>query len=617
MPAGPPPISLVLRTLSVRGFALLEDVRVDFAPGLNVVTGETGAGKSLLVGALAFLLGEKADASRVREGAAEAFVEGVFELVGGDDSHRELLTILRERVGVEPDEGQLAVSRSLDRSGRSRAQVNHRFLTRETLRDVASCLVAIQGQREHSTLLKPAVQRDKLDAFLGLAAPGSVRARFMALRAEAAAAWREISELRRAERERLDRLDLLKFQSSEIRALELTSGETARLEEEYRVLTHVERIRGRLAQHLDSLVEAEGSAVERLASARRALEELAAIAPPLGPIAARLEEARLLVDDAAGEARRYVDSLDADPARLDAVSQRLDRIGRILDRFRVDEAGALDLLRGMEGEMEKLEGAAQACGELEGKVESWCREMESLGKEITQTRVKGAERLAREVQATLVRLGMEKSLFVVTVRPIEARPGETESDEPSALARSGPAGFDEVVLEIAPNPGEPLKPVSQIASGGELSRVALAVEAACAETASLPTVLFDEIDENVGGRLSSALGEQLRRTARGRQVLVITHLAGVAAHADRHLHVSKETAAGRTRTVVRALGEDERVAELAAMGGGDARRPTALADARALLESSRRESLTPARPQKRGENHTSAPVRKGAKERRR
>ncbi len=582
----------MLRSLAVRGFALLEDVRADFAPGLNVLTGETGAGKSLLLGALAFLLGEKADATRLRAGAREAVVEGIFDVEGRDDSAEELLRLVEERTGVRPEDGVLALSRVLDATGRSRAFVNNRFLTRDALREVAGLLVALHGQREHSTLARPAVQREKLDAFAGLLGSSGPRAAFAAARAAALETLGRIRALRLAERDRLDRLDLLRFQSQEIRAAELRRGELAGLEDEFRELSNAERIGASLGLHVGALRDDEGSVVDRLASARRAFEALAALAPSIRPLAERLEEARLIVDDAAAEARALLERLEGHPGRLAEVTDRLDRIGRVLERFRVDETRAIELGASMEEEIERLEGAGSTCVELERSLDGACAELERIGRGLGAARRAASPRLAEEVRATLARLGMERARFEVALVERAAEPvaaGERADEEvfatPAILRRSAPTGLDDVELRIAPNVGEPMRPVGDIASGGELARVALAIESACAEVASLPTVLFDEVDENVGGRLAPALGEHLRRTAAGRQVFVVTHLAGVAVHADRHLHVAKEETGGRTRTAVRALEGEERVREIAVMMTGDATRPTALADARALLAS--------------------------------
>jgi DNA repair protein RecN (Recombination protein N) len=572
----------MLRSLTVRGFALLEDVRVELEPGLNVVTGETGAGKSLLVGALAFLLGERADASRVRAGAGDATVEGLFELEPGP-SREELLSLLDEKTGSTPDDGVVVLSRTLDRQGRARAFANNRHLTRDSLREITSRLVTVHGQAENSTLARPATQRDKLDAFCGLLAEGSARQDFARARAEAVALQRELDGLLRAERERLDRLDLLRFQSGEIRAAELAAGEMERLASDFQTLSNAERIVGIVGGHLDTLHEAEGSATERLAAARRALEELRPVAPQLAPLADRLEEARLLVSDAVGEARRFIDGIEGDPRRLAAVSERIDRIQRVLERFRVDEAGALALLASMEGELGTLERSGTRAAELGGILASKLAELRKVGNRLTKARREAAPRLAAEVLRTLAGLGMERARFQVAIGGREPAPGGA----PAELATSTEAGFDQVEFELAPNPGEPFQPLGNVASGGELARVALAIESACADVATIPTILFDEIDENVGGRLGPALGAHLARAAKSKQVLVVTHLAGVAAHAHRHLLVTKEMRGGRTHTNIAALDGEARVPELAAMMGGDSSSEVALADARELLHSAR------------------------------
>jgi DNA repair protein RecN (Recombination protein N) len=605
----------MLRFLTVRGFALLEDIHVEFEAGLNVVTGETGAGKSLLLNAIGFLLGEKAEGSRVRAGLNEASIEGVFEIPQGR-ARDEVARLVEEKTGTRPEDGVVVLSRTLDGAGRARAFVCNRFLTREALREIAGHLITVHGQREHSTLARPAIQRDKLDAFAALDGPDSLRARFAEKRSAASAVFRELSELRRAERERLDRLDLLRFQAGEIRAAELKPGELARLKEEFVTLTNAAKIHTKLAQHLDSLHESESSALERITSARRALQELSPIAPPLAPIAERMEEARILLEDSVSEARRFCDQLEADPARLESITERLDRVQRILDRFKVDETGALALLTEMEGEIQRLSGAEQRGEELERDLKSMIDDMFVIGCKLTAARAAAAPKLASAVRDALAGLEMARADFRVVLKEIAApKPPASESPspardgiapgaraelpEPESLVRSHASGFDDVTFEIAPNPGEPMQPIGEIASGGELSRLALAIESACAERVATPIILFDEIDENVGGRLGPAIGDHLRKVSASRQVLVVTHLAGVAAYCDHHIFVSKNVKDGRTQTQVRALAEHERIEELAAMLAGDGGRETARAEARALFEAA--QGRPPREPERPGE----------------
>lgn len=585
----------MLRTLSVRGFALLEDVTVDFQGGLNVVTGETGAGKSLLVHAICFLLGDRADASRIRTGVQEASVEGIFEIPEGR-ARDEVNRLVEERIGTRPEDGLLALTRILDATGRTRAFVCNRFLTREALREIASHLVTVHGQKEHSTLVRPSIQRDKLDTFAGLDAVDGLRARFARMRGSSVARFRELYELRRAERERLDRLDLLRFQAGEIRNAGIRNGELQKLKEEFQTLSNAEKIRYKLSQHLDALHESDGSAIERVTAARRAIQELASLAPVLLPVASRVEEARLLLEDAAREARSLCDSLDADPARLSEVTERIDKITRVLDRFKVDEAGALALLEGMDQEITQLSGAGARGEALESELKASLDEMFVVGCKLTAARAAAAPKLASAVAEALAGLEMKRAEFRVVLREVAAvspaaedaartdsAPHSGSLPEPELLIRSNAAGFDEITFEIAPNPGEPARPIGDIASGGELARVALAIESACAGRVLTPIILFDEIDENVGGRLGPAIGAHLRKVAGPRQVLCITHLAGVAACADHHLFVKKEVRAGRTQTAVDSLDFEGRTAELAAMIAGDAASATALAEARALL----------------------------------
>ncbi|HKD99885.1 MAG TPA: DNA repair protein RecN, partial [Planctomycetota bacterium] len=334
------------------------------------------------------------------------------------------------------------------------------------------------------------------------------------------------------------------------------------------------------------------SALERLGNARRALEEIARDVPSLAAAADRVEEARGFAADATASVRRFLEGFEADPARIAAVAERLDVLNRILDRYRTDEAGVLAKLRATDDEIATLETSSISICALEGELRAALGEMEASGAELTKKRRAAAPALEKEVAETLAQLGMPRAGFAVR---IEAAGGG------DALARSRADGFDDVAFELAANPGEPARPLARVASGGELARVALAIEAACSAVAAAPTIVFDEIDENVGGRLAPALGRHLRRSAADRQVVVVTHLAGVAAYADRHLQVEKHVEGKATRTRVRPLDEDARVGELAEMLAGGGSRETARAEARALLAEARsagvvRPAKRPARP---------------------
>jgi len=549
----------MLRELRLKNFAVVESVTVPFTAGFNVLTGETGAGKSILIDALVLVRGARAQADVIRAEAETATVEAVFELAGAAGA-REVL----EEAGLAPDDnGEVVVRRELARSGRHRAFVNDSPVTVGLLERLGDALVEVHGQHEHQRLLEPAHQLELLDRF---ADAEEACGRVGALHAKYRAAREEAERMRGAERDRAQREDLLRFQVGELDAARLRAGEEDELRGELRRLQHAERLTAGLAEAAGLLDEAPQSASERLARVARILQDLgrvdAAFAAPGEPI----EAARIQVDEARGAIRRLRDGILAEPGRLDAIHERLDALARLKRKYGEDEAAMLRFrdeaagaLTRLERHEELLAGQERVLGELEA-------ELATAAAALSERRAAAGARLAGRVERALRALGMERAVFAIGLDPA-----------PEVGAR----GADRVELRLSTNPGEEVKPLARVASGGELSRTMLALTSVLARADRVPTLIFDEVDAGIGGRVASVVAQTLATAAEGRQVLCVTHLAPIAAAAAHHLRLSKSVRAGRTRVAAATLGADDRVEEIARMLGGPA--ATAREHARTLL----------------------------------
>jgi DNA repair protein RecN (Recombination protein N) len=600
----------MIRQLSIRNLALVERLTVDLGPGLNLLTGETGSGKSIIVDALGLALGDRASPEQVRAGSESGSVEAVFEV---DDETAARLAAL----GHETEDGMLALGREVTRAGRSTARVGGRMVPRADLREVADLLVDVHGQREHQSLL----QRDRLLLALDRFAGSEALARRAEV-GEAYGAWTEA----RAEAERLSRsdesqrreLELLRFQLEEIEAAAPRLGEDVELAAERETLANAERLREAAASVASALgggEDAEGAleAIYRAEAAARGAAEhdarIGGMVEQLGPLAAELAEIRR-------GAVAYLDSVQADPARLAVVEERLERLRRLIARHppsgseprrrRRDSgpAGAPDgepprsedaeLPGGALGPvLEHAESARRRLAEDERRDEALAearrREAESrtalagAASALRRCRQEAAERLARRIEAEIAELNMERARVEVAL-PLTEAPGGIEIEGREVAC--GPDGAEDVELLLAANPGEPLLPLQRVGSGGEVSRVMLALRGVMAGADRVPTIVLDEIDVGIGGRTATRLGERLRGIAADRQVVCVTHLAAVAALADRHLAVRKELVSGRHVVAVEALDGDARVAELARLLAGDRGGEAAVETARSLLAAS-------------------------------
>ncbi len=548
----------MLTTLRLAGFAIVDQAEVRFGPGLNVLTGETGAGKSLLVNALHLVLGGRMSADVLRDGAEEASVEALFEL----PADHPVLSRL-EAAGVpRPESGELLVRRAVSRSGRGRAFVNGSLVTVSMLEQALRGLVDLSGQHEHVSLLDEATHLSLLDAFGGQAGEEGLAARYRAAWDGLAARAREREALLAEEGERARRVDYLAFQLRELEAAEARPGEDAELEAERRVLAASERLReaGRAAG--DLAYGGEGSASERLGRAVRLLADAAETDPRLAGPLGLLRSAAAEAEEAGRELARYADGLGGDPERLAQVQERIELLRALARKHGGSLDAALARREAMRAELSAAAGSGDRAAELGREIEAdWGPRAVGLARELSEARRHAAGRFSRAAERELESLAMGRCRLEVEFLPAE---GGLEREG----VRLGPDGAERAGFRIAPNPGEPPRPLARIASGGELSRVLLAVKRALMRTDPVPTYVFDEVDAGIGGAVAEAVGRLLSEVSRGRQVLCVTHLPQVAAFADRHLVVEKSSAGAVVRSGVVALDDAGRAAELTRMLAG-------------------------------------------------
>lgn len=552
----------MLIELRVQNLAVIEHLALQLEPGFNALSGETGAGKSIIVGALSLLLGERASAESVRPGAKRAVVEGVFDVAA-----RPPIGRLLEEHGLETEDGLLILRREVAAEGRNRAWVNGSAATAALVGELGRMLVDLHGQHEHQALLRPEEQRRVLDAFAGASGlADEVRAAWSRAR-EAA---RALEALEQRAREIAQRADYLRFQVEEIDRAAVRVGEEEELEAEASRLEHADELARGAQQLHQQLYAAESSITSRLGELRRTLQHLARLDPSLARHEEALEGALYALEEAGRDLAAYADDVEHDPARLEAVRRRQDLLFRLLGKYGPDLGAVLARLEAARSELATLDGVEF---EREALERERAAAMQALGEKsaaLSKARRSGAKRLAAQVAELLPELGMG-GRFEVRLEPLP---------EPAA------SGAEQVEFLIAVNQGFEPRSLARVASGGELSRVMLALKAILARGDAVPTLVFDEIDVGIGGRVAHQVGAKLQQVAADHQVFVITHLAQIAARADHHLLVEKREREGSTLTSVSELRGDDRVRELARLLGGDPESRTSLEHARELLLAS-------------------------------
>jgi DNA repair protein RecN (Recombination protein N) len=568
----------VLVELRVENLLLIEAAELRLDPGLNVITGETGAGKTVLAHALDLLLGGKPRRGILRPGADDAYVEGVFEAASGLGEEPELAE-LAERVPL--DAGELVLARRVTADGRSRAYLGGRSVAAADLRAVGTRLLAFYGQHEHRKLTLASTQLEVLDGYCG-ADHLAARATFEREWREARRLQRELEELRERVSTRERDLELLEFELGEIEAAAPTEEEEEELEAERARLSAVDLLKRAswgAATALDRDGDEGESGAGLLARAGSELSAAEGADPALDALAERARTIAYEAQDLAGELRDYARSLEADPARLEQVTERIDLLTRLGRKHGGTISAVLDHARNCRREIERLQGAGETTARVERELDDTLKHLSELAARLHTARKKAASGLERSVREALRQLAMADASFAVTL-------GERPPDPSAgALGRLGPLGADTVEFTIAPNRGVPAGRLREIASGGELSRVMLALLGAAASGEGSPTVVFDEIDAGVGGNTAHIVGQKLRSLAGDRQVICITHLPQVASLAGRHFRVVKDSEHVPARATVDLLREGEVVAELCRMLGADAGDRVARRLAESLLQA--------------------------------
>ncbi|MFD4373123.1 DNA repair protein RecN [Streptomyces sp. NPDC058486] len=576
----------VLEEMRIRSLGVIDDAVVELSPGFTAVTGETGAGKTMVVTSLGLLLGGRADPALVRIGAGSAVVEGRISLPPGAPA-----ALRAQEAGAELDEGALLVTRTVSAEGRSRAHLGGRSVPVGLLAELADELVAVHGQTDQQGLLKPARQRGALDRYAGEAVSGPLAA-YTAVYRRLRAVTAELDEITTRARERAQEADLLRFGLSEIEAVAPLAGEDTELAAEAERLGHAEALASAAALAHAALAgnpeDPESvDATTLVAGAGRALEGVRAHDPALAALADRMGEISILLADVAQELAGYADDLDADPLRLAAVEERRAALTQLTRKYGDSVAGVLAWAEESAERLGELDGDDDRVGELTAERDRLRDELSVLAQRLTDARTEAADRFAGAVTAELASLAMPHARVSFDIRQTESADEATGVEVGGRWVAYGPAGADEVELLLAPHPGAPPRPIAKGASGGELSRVMLAVEVVFAGVDPVPTYLFDEVDAGVGGKAAVEIGRRLAKLARTAQVVVVTHLPQVAAFADRQLLVEKTNDGSVTRSGVTVLEGEERVRELSRMLAGQEDSETARAHAEELLATAR------------------------------
>jgi DNA repair protein RecN (Recombination protein N) len=563
----------MLRELAVQNLALIEDVRVELQPGFCAWTGETGAGKSLLLGALGLLLGDRGSTELLRAGADELRVTGRFE-VDGTDARAEIEQIL----GAPLEEPEVILSRRLNQAGRSQAYANDQPVTVATLKQLGGLLVDLHGQRESESLLQPAYQLQLLDAYGHLEGP---RQKYVVLAERVRDLRRRHAKLTAERQQRQRELSLLRFEREELDAASLEPGEIADLVRERERLANAQHLQAFAAQAEARLYEDEGSVVEILGKLQREAHGWASLDPALEDVVRRLEGVHSEVHDLAATLRHLGPKWEADPERLEEVESRLQLLRRLEAKYRKTIEDLIVYRVGLDEQEARLQRDEDDLAGIEGELAEAFAKLKEAAGELSRQRKKVVKKLVAEVQRELADLGMAEARLDAALEPIPLGNDPVAADVPAW-------GADSLEITLAANPGEPAYPLRKVASGGELSRTMLALKTVLAGHDRPRTLVFDEIDANVGGRLGDVLGQKLAALGQTHQVVCVTHLPQVASYARYHWTIRKARRGSRTVTRIQALEDGERLEELASMLRGEARGETTRQEAAAMLEAARK-----------------------------
>jgi len=578
---------ILLSELQISNFAIIDNLSVSFGPGLTVITGETGAGKSILVNAINLLLGSRGSADLIRSGSQEATVTALFNLAGEDDSVKSL-EMLDKFGSVE-----VLVKRTLSTSGRNRVFINDQLTTVGLLTDFCRGLVSISGQHEHQLFLEPEAHLETIDRFGGLEKQVQTYAQTFA---ELKRVMTEIRQLRRQAQERKEKEELRFFQLEEINKARVKVDEEIQLEEERERLRHVESLKEGVATAQQILYSDSGAVVEAVSKCQKILADLGGLDPSLKPLAESLEDLRHGVEDVSFSLRDYAQRIQADPARLEWVEERLHTLKRLMQKYGGSTQAVIEHAEQLRQELEATESDEVEIEEKEKALEKIRQKALEEALDLSKSRRKTASLLGKAVEKTSASLDMPSCRFEVQFALEET----SSPSSPSRPARSGTEairvgehmldekGLDRVAFFFSANPGEEVRPMAKIASGGELSRIVLALKELLARKTAQETLIFDEVDSGIGGRTADRVGRSLKALAQRHQVVCITHLPQIACYGDHHYVVSKTTHQGRTITAMDELTGQERLEEIARMLGGEKISAKTRAHAKEMLSRAQR-----------------------------
>jgi DNA repair protein RecN (Recombination protein N) len=564
----------MLKELSIRNFAIIDDLRIFFTSGLTILSGETGAGKSIILNAVNLLRGSRASTDLVRSGAESAELEALFEI-----AHSSRAASIMAAHGYEPAEG-LLVRRIISRNDTNRVYINGRLATIQLLNAITENLASISGQHANQLLFKEEQHLLILDQF-GELSPlrEEVRACFQNM----LPLLEKLKELKANQQRQAEHIELLGFQKKEITAAHLSLGEDQDLEQEKMRLKNAEKLYQTVYESIESLYGAPGSVMERLVAVKKDLDKISQIDAQLRPNTEKLSETAYQIEDLIEELRSYLNSIQMDDKRLEAVEERLDTLNKLKRKYGGSIESILNRLKSIEQDLSAIENIAEKINEIGRQIGKLHTKLSELALDLSRRRKKTAADFAQKVVAQLATLRMSKTGFRVSLQTI---PADEKTDtfltvENRVITETG---IDRATFLISPNVGEALKPLVSIASGGELSRVVLALKALLAKIGSVETVVFDEVDAGIGGGVAEVVGKKLADLAEHHQVICITHLPQIAKFANQHYCISKHVSKGRTRTSILLLSAEDRHKEIARMMGGEKITEATLAHAREMLD---------------------------------
>ncbi len=543
----------MLQELIIKNLAIIDNLTLTFKEGLNVLTGETGAGKSIIVDALGLALGQRASSEILRHGEEEGSVQALFD-VRDIDLPQTLTSPLSE--DIYQTDGSLILRRHISFQGKSKAYINDNLVSISTLAQIGSLLVDIHSQQEHQSLMNRDIQLELLDAYGGLE---PIREQYRRLYSEVSELRSEIEGLEEALRFKAQRMDLLQYQIKEIQQAALKPGEEELLQQEYAILKNASRLSESVTASYETIYGADDSCLARLSKGLQRLRDLQHIDPDLSEVVELLSQAKPLLEESAQALMRLKEKYEVDPARLDRVNERLDLIDRLKKKyggFIGGEVGVEEILlylKRAEEELKTLESSDERLSELRERLKKKEEELMRIAKNLSEKRREVAKKIEEAMARELKEVGLEKAIFKVNLRTL---------DHPSK------DGIDSIEFEFSANPGEPPKPISKIASGGELSRLMLCLKVILAEVDRVPVLIFDEVDAGIGGYTAEKVAQRLKRLSRKRQVLCITHLPQIASAADHHIKVEKTIKRNSVSVRIKSLTEKEREEEIARMLSG-------------------------------------------------